>query len=132
MNVIKINDIVVPAPVRGLLINRIPQIKKMTNATGQIIAQQINRKTIVFQNLEWLYLKREEWETILAELSKVFGTITFFDTETSKYLKLAVMFEDIKEVPYLYDEENKIITYSSCSCTVTDTMQEVTEVEAIV
>ncbi len=129
MNVIKINDVVVRAPIRGLTFNRIPQIKKMTNAKGEIVAQQINNKNkLIFKNLEWRYISREEWELILSEIIKVNGTITFYDSEKKKNVKREVLFEDIKEVPYLYNDSGEIIKYSSCSCTVTDILKSATEV----
>lgn len=130
MNIIKINDVVVRAPNRGFTFNRSPQIKKMTNAKGEIVAQQINNKNkLIFKNLEWRYISREEWELILSEIIKVNGTITFYDSEKKKYVKYEVLFEDIEEVPYLYNDRGEIIKYSSCSCAVTDTLKNSTEVE---
>ena len=133
MSIFKINDVFVSAPIRGMSIKRVPQIKTFTNAHGRLLVQQINsRSAININNLTWSYLESEEWEKILSELSKTTGTITFYDAERKKYVTVDVIFSDIKETPYLYDEENKIIIYSSCSCTVTDMMQEITEVDSLV
>jgi len=133
INIMKINDVVVPAPVRSLGFNYVPQFKKITTASGKVVAQKISdRIKLEFQNIEWRYLSNNEWRVILSELVKGIGTITVYNSQEHKFLKISVLFENISEVPYIYNKNNEIEKYSSCRCTISDLMQEITEVENIV
>ncbi len=130
MNYIKINDVAVNTPSRGISIKRSPVIGTKTNAKGEIIAQIINnRNKIEFSALQWNYLTAAEWKVILQEISKITGKITVYDELSAKWLKITVLFGSSSETPYSVDNVTGCpIDYINCQCAVSDMGYAVEEV----
>ncbi len=117
---IKINGVKLPAPSRGVNITRTPNIEIEENALGQTVAQKKGRSLISLKGLEWKYISAGVWEQILAEISKITGTLTFYNATTGMYDTYKVVWGTSTETPYKLDESGKPILYSSCKCEITD------------
>lgn len=120
MSYIKINDVTLPAPARGLNIMRAPNVETQTNALGQTVAQKIGRPLISITSLQWNFLKADVWELILAEISKVTGTLTFYNAASGRFETYNVIWGTSSETPYMLEESGKPTLYSSCKCDIKD------------
>lgn len=127
-NFLKINDLVLPPPSRGLNIKRNQRVDSDTDALGRVIAQKINRRMIDFNNLKWNYLDADTWKSILIEIEKYEGTLTFHNMLTDRYEEIKVCWGNSTEIPFEIDENGKVISYTDCSCNLTDMGYEAVEV----
>lgn len=127
--VYKINDCELPTPAKGITVKRKPQISTQKNAKGQTVAQVINeRRLLEFGELKWNYLDAETWKTVLAEIEKNVGELTYYDTLAEKWYKIRVMWGTAQEEPYIIDSNGEPEVYINCSCTLTDMGYSRTEV----
>ena len=60
MNFIWINDVRLPAPDRGLKVLRQQLVDSGRSASGQVLAQKINRRIMKWDSLKWSHLSAEE------------------------------------------------------------------------
>ena len=119
--VYKINNYELPTPAKGVTIKRKPRISTQTNAKGQTVAQVINERRILeFSGLKWNYLDADTWKTVLAEIDKNVGELTYYDTLSEKWYKIKVIWGTAQEEPYIIGSDGKPDVYINCGCDVTD------------
>lgn len=121
MAFIKINGINLPAPARGLKVIRTQLVDSGRNANGQVISQKVNRRQIKFDNLYWPHLKASQWQTILNEIEKFEGDLTFWNALSGAFETIRVYWGDATEEPFKVNKATGEVTeYINCQCNIID------------
>ncbi len=121
MKLFKINGIDLPYPSRGLVVQRVQTVDSARNANAQVVAQKINRRLLKFDNLRWAHLTASEWRSILTEIEKFDGTLTFFDNLTGTIVSRKVYWGDASEEPFKINPDTGEVTeYINCKCNIID------------
>ena len=115
-----INGVQLPAPDKGLKVQRQQLVDSGRNARGQVVAQKINRRLIKIDSLQWSYLTASQWGAILKEIEKFEGTLKFWDARTEGFLTLKVYWGDAEDEPDQVTPSGKILTYKNCKCNIID------------
>lgn len=115
-----INNVQLPAPDKGLRIQRQQLVDSGRNAKGQVIAQKINRRLLKVDSLQWSYLTATQWGSILKEIEKFEGTVKIWDARTNGFLTFKIYWGDAEESPFEVDESGRILSYTDCKCNVID------------
>nr|DAN17920.1 MAG TPA: hypothetical protein [Caudoviricetes sp.] len=115
-----INGVALPSPDRGLQIKRTQQLDQGTNALGQIVAQKINRRLTNIDTITWSYLTADQWTTILNEINKSEGTLTFYDALTNTTISRQVLWGDTSEEPLFLDAQGGVTVFTNCTAALKD------------
>lgn len=119
-NFIWINGVKIPSPDKGLKILRQQLIDGGRSASGQVIAQKINRRILKVDSLQWKYLTAEDWGRILTEIEKFEGMLKMWDARTKGFLTIRVYWGDSEEEPFEIKSSGEIISYKNCKCNIID------------
>lgn len=121
MSLIWINDIPLPFPDRGFTILRSQLVDSGRNASGEVVAQKVNRRLHKIDSLKWSHLTAAQWSTILAQIELFEGTVRFWDARTNGFLEIKVYWGDSSEEPFeIIDSTGEITEYINCSCNIID------------
>ena len=115
-----INGVALPSPDRGLQIKRTQQLDQGTNALGQIVAQKINRRLTNIDTITWSYLTADQWTTILNEINKSEGILTFYDALTNTMVSRQVLWGDTSEEPLFLDAQGNVTVFTNCTAALKD------------
>lgn len=119
-NFISINGVQLPNPSYGLTIDGEQLVDSARNALGQVVAQKINRRLVKLNNLKWNYLTADEWQTILTEIEKFQGTLTYYDPLTGSKITREVYWGNSSAQPNTIDASGNITSFINCSCNLID------------
>lgn len=118
---ITINGIDLPVPARGLGVKRQQFVDSSRNALGQVVAQKVNRRILKFDALEWKHLTASEWRSILTEIEKFEGTLTFWNNLTGTFETTKVYWGDADEEIWKIDSTTgEVLEYVNCKCNIID------------
>lgn len=129
---IKINSLVLPDNARGLNFGYQQLVDSERNALGVMIGQKINRRLIKLDGLKFPYLTDAEWRSVLIEIEKFRGTLTYWDTRLNGFYEMEVYWGDGSATPEEIDATGKVITWRDCQCNIIDTGNTRTAVSGIV
>lgn len=119
-NFIWINGVKIPSPDKGLKILRQQLIDGGRSASGQVIAQKINRRILKVDSLQWKYIKAEDWGNVLKEIEKFEGVLKMWDARTKGFLTIRVYWGDSEEEPFEIKSTGEITSYKNCKCNIID------------
>lgn len=118
---IKINDVVLPYPARGVSVQRQQFVDSARNAKGEVVAQKINRRILKFDALEWKHLTATQWRQILVEIEKFEGILTFWDNLTGTFIDRRVYWGDATEEIWKIDPTTgEVLEYINCKANIID------------
>ena len=120
MNFIWINDIRLPAPDKGLKVLRQQLVDSGRSASGQVLAQKINRRIMKWDSLKWSHLSAEEWSSILQEIEKFEGVLKIWDARTRDFITVRVYWGDAEEEPHEVAADGTVLSYRNCKCNLID------------
>lgn len=115
-----INGVQLPAPDKGLKIQRQQLVDSGRNAKGQVVAQKINRRLLKVDSLQWSYLTATQWGAILQQIEKFEGTVKVWDARTGGFLDFKVYWGNAEEEPFEVDDDGRILSYINCKCNIVD------------
>lgn len=115
-----INGVQLPAPDKGLKIQRQQLVDSGRNAKGQVVAQKINRRLLKVDSLQWSYLTATQWGAILQQIEKFEGTVKVWDARTGGFLSFKIYWGNAEEEPFEVDDNGKILSYRNCKCNIVD------------
>lgn len=118
---IKINGKELPYPSTGLQVQRQQLVDSKRNAMGEVVAQKINRRLFKFNNLKWSHLTASQWQSILQEIEKFEGELTFYNALTGKMETKKVYWGDATEEVFKIDTNTgAVLEYINCQCNIID------------
>lgn len=121
MGFFQINGKDLPYPATGLQMQRQQLVDSKRNAAGQVVAQKINRRLFKFNNLKWKHLTAAQWRSILVEIEKFEGTVTYWDVITGKKVSKKVYWGDATEEIFKINKDTgEVLEYINCSCNLID------------
>lgn len=126
MSMLIVNGVTLPTPARGLQFQHQQLVDSGRNALGQVVAQTINRRLSKVNELQWLYLKREEWELILNEVAKFNAVVQYYDPLEGGVVTRQMYWGDAQATVLTYERDsNGNITmvphdFINCSCNLID------------
>lgn len=115
-----INGVQLPAPDKGLKIQRQQLVDSGRNAKGQVVAQKINRRLLKVDSLQWSYLTATQWGAILQQIEKFEGTVKVWDARTGGFLDFKIYWGNAEEEPFEVDDNGTILSYRNCKCNIVD------------
>lgn len=98
-NLILINGVALPPPVRGMEIVTSRVVDSRRNANGTVVGQLIGRKLYKINNLQWKGLDAETWSSIQRLLEPFFVNVTFTN-EHNERITLKMYPGDTAGQPY--------------------------------
>lgn len=117
----KINDKVMPTPARGVKEQRSQLVDSGRNALGQVVAQKINRRQFKYDSITWPHLSAAEWSSILKEIEKFEGTMTFWDALSQSFVTRRIYWGDASAEPFKIDPKTgRVLEYTNCQCNPID------------
>lgn len=118
---IKVNGKVLPYPSRGLTLQRQQFVDSARNANGEVVAQKINRRIIKLNSLKWNWLTASEWRSILIEIEKFEGHLTYWDNLAGAFSTIKIYWGDAsEEIHKINPETGEVLEYVNCSCNIVD------------
>lgn len=115
-----INGVQLPAPDKGLKIQRQQLVDSGRNAKGQVVAQKINRRLLKVDSLQWSYLTATQWGAILQQIEKFEGTVKVWDARTGGFLDFKIYWGNAEEEPFEVDDDGRVLSYINCKCNIVD------------
>lgn len=110
-----------PYPATGLQMQRQQLVDSKRNAAGQVVAQKINHRLFKFNNLKWKHLTAAQWRSILVEIEKFEGVVTYWDVITGTTVSKRVYWGDATEEIYKINKDTgEVLEYINCSCNLID------------
>lgn len=73
------------------------------NANGEVVAHDINRRLIKFNNLRWPYLSREQVTWLKKKIANFRVKVTYFDSEADGIITREFYFGDFSATPCEWD-----------------------------
>lgn len=117
----KINGVSLPVPARGLVVQRQQFVDNARSASGQVIAQKINRRILKFDAVEWKHLMASEWKAILTEIEKFDGELYFWNALSGSFETIKVYWGDASEEVFkINPDTGEVLEYINCKCNIID------------
>lgn len=84
-NLILINGVALPPPVRDFEIVRSQAVDSGRNANGAVVGQLVGRKLWKLNNLHWRGLDAETWASVQSLLEGFFVSVTFTGDDNQRH-----------------------------------------------
>lgn len=84
-NLLIINGVEMPCPMRGFQIVRSQAVSSGRNANGAVVGQLVGRKLWKLNNIQWNGLDAETWATIQRALEPFFVSVTFTGDDNQRH-----------------------------------------------
>ncbi|MBR4723481.1 MAG: hypothetical protein IK072_01945 [Clostridia bacterium] len=118
---IKIEDLELPSPKRGVKPTVATVVNEGRNANATIVGQKIGRDQFKIDELEWPWLSASQWSTILKKLSKFVVDVTFTNPVTNKKITIEMYCGNRTAEPYYLDDSTaKPTYYRNCKVNLID------------
>ena len=118
---IKINGHPYPTPKRGLKLMTATIVNSARNANAVVVGQKIGRDQQKLNNLEWPYLKAEEWSAILKEFDNFYVTVTYPDMVNNTWTTRKMYPGDRTAEPFHIDPVTQMpLDYINCKVNLID------------
>ena len=119
---LKINDVEIPTPARGLEFIDSVVVDAGRNANGTVVGQKIGRTLHKVNNLKWNALKDEDWKKIKKAIEPFFVSVEIPDVTNGGTMVLKMYTSDVKQIPYFLDEKDpsKVTLWEECSFNLID------------
>lgn len=117
-DLILINGVALPPPVRGYELVTSRVVDSGRNANGAVVGQLVGRKLYKLNNLQWKGLDAETWSSIQRLLEPFFVNVTFTN-EHNERITLKMYPGDTAGQPYQIDGVSYEL-YESCKFNLID------------
>lgn len=84
-NLIIVNGVALPPPVRGMEIISTQAVDAGRNTKGAVVGQLVGRRMWKINNLQWNGLDAETWATIQGLFSDFYVKVTFTGTDNQRH-----------------------------------------------
>ena len=117
-NLIIVNGVALPPPIRGFEIIHSQTVDAGRNANGAVVGQLVGRKLWKLNNLQWNGLDAETWATIKQALSPFYVPVTFTGDDNQRHT-VTMYPSDTTGKPYYLNGINYDV-YESCKFNLID------------
>lgn len=117
-NLIIVNGVALPPPIRGFEIIHSQTVDAGRNANGAVVGQLVGRKLWKLNNLQWNGLDAETWATIKQALSPFYVPVTFTGDDNQRHT-VTMYPSDTTGKPYMLDGISYEM-YESCKFNLID------------
>lgn len=84
-NLIIVNGVALPPPVRGMEIISTQAVDSGRNTNGAVVGQLVGRRMWKINNLQWNGLDAETWATIQSLFSDFYVKVTFTGSDNQRH-----------------------------------------------
>ncbi len=120
MSYLKFNDQELPSVRKGITVSVSMVTSSARNANGVLVRQKIGRTQYKLENVEWLQLSPEEWESILEIINSGYFDVTFLNPETNAPITIKMHCDNKSAVPYYVDANDRPAFYRNCKINLID------------
>ena len=80
-----VNNVLFPAPMRGLQIVQSQGVDSGRNANNEVVAQLVGRKLWKLNNLQWKGLDADTWKMMKSAIEPFFVPVTFTGDDNKRH-----------------------------------------------
>ena len=117
-NLIIVNGVALPPPMRGVEIIHSQTVDAGRNANGAVVGQLVGRKLWKLNNIQWNGLDAETWATIKQALEPFYVSVTFTGDDNERHTVMMYP-SDTTGQPFQLDGINYDI-YETCKFNLID------------
>jgi hypothetical protein len=118
---IKMNGKTLPTPAHGLNETWTQFVDSGRNAKAEVVAQKIGRRQLKLDGVVFPYLTASQWASVLTEIEKFKGTLTYWDSRSGAMKNYTVYWGDASaEVFKTNPKTGEILSYINCQCNIID------------
>lgn len=81
-------------------------VKSQRNSKGVVVAEKVGRRLLKFNNLEWAYLTRDEYEWLQAQIAKFYCQVRFYDAREGAVITRKFYWGDFSAEPFEFDRDD--------------------------
>ena len=117
----KMNGKKLPTPAYGIAETWTQLVDSGRNASGAVVAQKIGNRQLKFDGVVFPHLTSKEWGSVLDEIEKFEGTLTYWDARKGSMTTKSVYWGDASAEPFRIDPSTgKVLEYINCKCNIID------------
>lgn len=117
----KMNGKTLPTPAHGVNETWTQLVDSGRNANGAVVAQKIGKRQLKFDGVVFPHLSRSEWASVLTEIEKFQGTLTYWDARQNKMRTVNVYWGDASAEPWkINPSTGEVLEYVNCKCNIID------------
>lgn len=117
---IRVNNVWLPSPVRGLEVIVSTAVNDGRNCNGELIGERVGRDQYKINNLEWRGLTKGQWANILQLISGFTFMCKFADPLRGGWVEVGMYCGDRSCQPYWLDDNGTFKWYESCKVNFID------------
>lgn len=120
MALLTINGTSLPVPIRGLSETVSTNVNSGRNALGEMVGERVGRDIYKLDNMEWRWLTKEQWKSILNLVKDFKFHATFPDVVNGGYCTHLCYCGDRTCEPYYINSNGDFQYYRSCKMNIID------------
>ena len=120
MATIVVNGVSFPTPIRGLTEVISTNVNSGRNALGEMVGERVGRDILKLDNVEWRWLTKEQWASMLQAVSGFKFELTVPNVLTGGFITRTCYVGDRTCEPYYLDASGNFTFYRSCKMNFID------------
>ena len=120
MALIVIDGTSLPVPKRGMTETISTNVDDGRNAQGEMVGERVGRDIYKLDNLEWVWLNKQQWSNILKLVSGFKFHVTFPDSVNGGFCTHLMYCGDRHAEPYYINSNGDFTFYRSCKMNLID------------
>jgi hypothetical protein len=118
---LNVNGYDFPCPHVGFTYTITTTVNAGRNANNAVIGQRVGRDLFKLDNMEWVGLEPEVWQSMLKAIEPFYVPVTFEDYRTGRPITITMYPGDRTAKPLFVDKDSHIITkYENCKFNLID------------
>lgn len=118
---LNVNGYDFPCPRVGFTYTITTTVNAGRNANNAVIGQRVGRDLFKLDNMEWVGLEPEVWQSMLKAIEPFYVPVTFEDYRTGRPITITMYPGDRTAKPLFVDKDSHIITkYENCKFNLID------------
>lgn len=81
-------------------------VKSQRNSQGVVVATKVNNRLVKFNNLEWPYMTREDFEWLQGEVEKFYCELKYYDSRRKGVVSRQFYWGDLSAEPFEFDRDD--------------------------
>lgn len=81
-------------------------VKSQRNSEGVVVATKINRRLVKFNNLEWPYMTRDDFEWLQKQVAEFYCQVTYYDSREGSVITRKFYWGDLSAEPFEFDRDD--------------------------
>ena len=102
---LEVNGIELPCPSVGLEIILSDAVNSGRNANAEVIAEKVGKTNIKYNNLQWMWLTRDEWHLICSVFSEFFVVAKVWNPVANDFVNIKMYPGDRTAQVYWLEED---------------------------